>query len=96
MHQRSITAADIGKTIKHRRKSLQLTQDELSQVVGVGRKFISSVENGKETAQIGLILDLCRELGLELTLTTGEGYRRGRGQDHVGGDARPQGQGERN
>ena len=58
-----------------------MTQDDLSQVVGVGRKFISSVENGKDTAQIGLILHLCRELGLELTLTTGGGYGQDRGGD---------------
>ncbi|MCB1310830.1 MAG: helix-turn-helix domain-containing protein [Sedimentitalea sp.] len=63
-----------------------MTQDDLSQVVGVGRKFISSVENGKDTAQIGLILDLCRELGLELTLTTGGGC----GQGYGDSQARPQ------
>ena len=77
MHQRSTTAADIGKAIKRRRKALNMTQDDLSHVAGVGRKFISSVENGKDTAQIGLILHLCQELGIEITLTSGGGY----GQD---------------
>ena len=72
-----------------------MTQDELAEVVGVGRKFISSVENGKETAQIGLILNLCRELGLEITLMTGGGYGQGHGQSFGGSNSLLQDRGTR-
>ena len=55
-----------------------MSQEDLADAVGVGRKFVSTVENGKPTAQIGLVLDLCRELGIQIELKTGSDSGTGR------------------
>ncbi len=45
-----------------------MTQDELAAATGVGRKWLSQVENGKATAEIGLVLRLVGVLGWEFEL----------------------------
>ena len=35
---------------------------------GVSIPTVSAIENGKATAQIGLVLQICRDLGLRLTV----------------------------
>ena len=51
---------DIGDALAALRRSLGMTQDELARSASVTRKWISQMENGKATAQIGV---LCRVLG---------------------------------
>lgn len=58
--------ADLGQAIRQRRKVLGLTQEDVAAQVGVARITVSAVENGKETAQIGLVLQICRDLGLHI------------------------------
>lgn len=69
------TAADLGAAVRQRRKELHMSQEDIADAVGVGRKFVSTVENGKNTAQIGLVLDLCRELGIRIELKAGKDAR---------------------
>ncbi len=45
-----------------------MTQSELAAAGGVGRKWLSQVENGKATAEIGLVLRLVHVLGYEVEL----------------------------
>jgi len=45
-----------------------ITQSELAGAAGVGRKWLSQLENGKATAEIGLILRLVHTLGYEVEL----------------------------
>ena len=45
-----------------------MTQGELAEVAGVGRKWLSQLENGKTTAEIGLIFRLVHVLGYEVEL----------------------------
>lgn len=59
-------ASDIGKTIRAERKAQGFTQTELAQACGVGLTFVSNLENGKETAEIGKALHVARMLGLDL------------------------------
>ena len=68
---RSIRAAsDLGASIRERRKTLSMTQGDLAMQAGVSVATISAIENGKDTAQIGIVLDLCRDLGLRLCVET--------------------------
>jgi y4mF family transcriptional regulator len=60
------TAADIGAFIRERRRELGLTQAELAERVGIGTTYLSHLENGKETAEIGKALYLLQMLGLNL------------------------------
>ena len=60
------TAFDIGAVIRMRRRELGLTQVELADRVGVGITYVSNLENGKETAEIGKALHILSMLGMNL------------------------------
>ena len=62
------TPAEFGAAIKQRRRTLHYTQAFLSDFSGLSVSFISDVENGKETAEIGKILKLANLLGLDFVL----------------------------
>ena len=57
-------AEELGVLIKKTRKLRGITQTELSMRTNTSKKFISNVENGKETAHIGKVLLLLRVLEL--------------------------------
>lgn len=61
-----ISASDVGNAIRKRRRDLGYTQAELSEMVGIGTTYISHIENGKETAEIGKALYLLQMLGVDL------------------------------
>lgn len=58
--------SDIGHVIRNARASKGMTQGGLAAEVGVSRKWLSEVENGKPTAEVGLVLKVLRKLDLEL------------------------------
>lgn len=62
------TAADLGKVIRDKRMELGLLQADVAMQSGVSTPTVSAIENGKETARIGLVLQLCRDLGIRLTV----------------------------
>lgn len=64
------SAADLGRAIRARRMALGLQQAEVAMQSGVSTPTVSAIENGKETARIGLVLQICRDLGIELTSRT--------------------------
>jgi len=47
------TPADLGKIIRQRRKAAKLTQQKAAALAGIGVRFLSELERGKPTAQIG-------------------------------------------
>jgi y4mF family transcriptional regulator len=59
----------IGRIVKKERKALGLTQADLALTSGTGLRFISDLENGKPTCQLGKTLIVLRTLGLRLTLS---------------------------
>jgi y4mF family transcriptional regulator len=63
------TPQDIGKLIRETRKSLGVTQKDLALTSGTGLRFISDLEKGKETCEIGKALTILQTLGIRLTLT---------------------------
>lgn len=60
--------SDLARIIKEQRKALGLTQKDLSLACGVGVRYISDLENGKETCEIGKALRIMRSLGLKLSM----------------------------
>ena len=54
------------KLIMHERKAQGLTQTQLAGLSGVGITFLSNLENGKETAELGKTLNVLATLGLDL------------------------------
>jgi HTH-type transcriptional regulator/antitoxin HipB len=63
---RIITPKDIGEAVRRKRKEQGILQEKAAGLSGVGTKFLSQLENGKETAEIGKILQVLRTLGLEI------------------------------
>lgn len=60
------TMEDIGKIIRDTRKEQGLTQEELAGISGTGRRFISDLENGKNSIQTGKLLLVIKALVLNL------------------------------
>lgn len=56
----------LGEFVAARRKAKKLNQQDFADLAGVGRRFISEIEGGKETAQIGKILKVLNTLGIDL------------------------------
>jgi transcriptional regulator with XRE-family HTH domain len=46
-----------------------MQQEQLAALAGVGPRFLSEVENGKESAEIGKVLQVLRRLGLDVSIT---------------------------
>ncbi len=67
MERRILTAKDLGAIVRETRKSQDFTQNDLAGITGVGRRFISDLENGKETAHLGKALHVITSLGVVLT-----------------------------
>lgn len=61
-------AADLGKALKKRRIELGYTQRYISEFTGFSISFISDLENGKSTAEIGKAIYLTNMLGLDITV----------------------------
>ena len=65
---RITSAAEFGQAIRKRRKELGYTQGYLSEVTGLSISFISDLERGKETAELGKTLYVASLLGLDITV----------------------------
>lgn len=63
---------DISSIIKNRRKSLNLTQAECATFCGVGVRFFSELENGKQSLHLGKVLQVLQTLGLKTTISENE------------------------
>lgn len=68
--------SSLGALIRKRRKELDYTQMFLSEFTGFSMSFISDLERGKPTAEIGKTLYLISILGLDVEINVrGEGRR---------------------
>ena len=66
---RIIETASIGSLIKSKRAEIGMTQSQLADISGNGTRFISDLENGKPTIQIGKALDTLHVLGLDIYIS---------------------------
>ncbi len=63
----------LGQRLRAHRKSKGLSQADAAALAGVGERFLSELERGKATAEIGLVLKVIERFGLRLTLSPREG-----------------------
>ena len=59
---------EFGNAIRARRKELGYTQVFVSECTGLSVSFISELENGKSTAELGKALFLANILGIDFSL----------------------------
>ena len=62
------TTTDMGKLVRDTRKALGVSQHDLALTSGTGQRFISELENGKATCQLGKALVVLQTLGIKLQL----------------------------
>jgi len=60
------TSTDLGRVIRRRRKALGLDIIAAASACGIGVRFLSELERGKATAQIGRTLQVMQRLGIEV------------------------------
>ena len=58
----------LGKAIRDHRKSMGLSQLNAAGLCGVGERFLSELERGKTTAELGKVLQVLNRLGLRIRL----------------------------
>ena len=59
-------AASLGNAIRSRRKELNYTQGYIYEITGLSISFLSDLENGKPTAEIGKTIEVINLLGLDI------------------------------
>ncbi len=62
------SVAELGLALRAARKSAKVRLDDLAEITGVSKQFVSDVEYGKQTVQFGLVLRLLAEMGLKLVV----------------------------
>ena len=63
-----MTPAHIGRIVRASRRSQGLRQDQLAGAAGVGVRFLSELEGGKTTVQLGKVLAVLRALGCSVRI----------------------------
>ena len=58
----------LGKAVRRRRKELGYTQEYLAAFTGLSTSFISDLERGKATTEIGKTIFLINNLGMDMKL----------------------------
>ena len=59
---------NLGKAIRHHRKSIGLSQINTAGLCGVGERFLSELERGKPTVELGKVFQVLNRLGLRIVL----------------------------
>jgi y4mF family transcriptional regulator len=62
------TPADLGKIIYEARKKQGFNQQQFADLVGVGRRFLSELENGKQSLEFGKVLVVAAAAGIDLVV----------------------------
>jgi y4mF family transcriptional regulator len=60
------SAADLGRQVRAARDRLGLSQQAFADMAGVGRRFVSELESGKPTLELGKVLVACQAAGIDL------------------------------
>lgn len=59
---------EFGQALKQHRKEMKYTQRDISELTGFSVSFISDLENGKPTAELGKAIYLANVLGLDIDI----------------------------
>ncbi|MBI4669439.1 MAG: helix-turn-helix transcriptional regulator [Elusimicrobia bacterium] len=59
---------EIGQILRHLRKKSKLTQQEAAAMCKVGTRFLSELENGKQSLHLGKVLKVLQAFGLVVAL----------------------------
>ncbi len=60
------SAKDLGRIIRDERRRQGMTQADLAGLADVGVTFLSQLENGKDSAEIGKAIQVMTMLGIDI------------------------------
>ena len=60
--------AELGRRVRELRRAQKITQAQLAGLANTGIRFISDLENGKETCHIGKVLRVLETLGVDMLI----------------------------
>lgn len=75
LYGRVSSVRDIGRRIRSKRKKLGLTLKHVAGLSGIGIRYLSELERGKETIEMGKALCVVNSLGLELVIQPKSGLK---------------------
>jgi y4mF family transcriptional regulator len=58
----------IGNAIRHRRKSLKVTQYDLAEIAEVSQRTLRDIEKGIANPELQTLLNVCTTLGMEIKI----------------------------
>ena len=59
---------ELGRKVRELRRAQKITQAQLAGLANTGIRFISDLENGKETCHIGKVLRVLETLGVDMLI----------------------------
>ncbi len=62
------STAELGQMVRELRRAQKITQTQLAGLANTGIRFISDLENGKETCHIGKVLRVIETLGVDMLI----------------------------
>lgn len=65
----SSTSDQLAELIRHRRKALKLTQQDLADLAECSPRFVRALEAAKPTVRLDMLIAVLDVLGLELVAT---------------------------
>ena len=74
---------DVGEFVSAVRRGAGLTQAQLAERAGVGRRFVNELETGHSTLFVDRLAAVLRELGIRVVLETGPAERAATGEGHA-------------
>jgi HTH-type transcriptional regulator/antitoxin HipB len=61
-----MSSSDLGNLVRKAREDRKLSQQSFADLAGVGRRFVSELENGKATLELGKVLKVAHAAGISL------------------------------
>ena len=61
-----LSSADLGRLIRKTRKSANFTSQRFADLAGVGRRFLSECEAGKQNLHLSKVLLVIKAAGIDL------------------------------
>ena len=74
--ERGASIDELARLVRTERKARDLTQGDFADLAGVGRRFVSDLENGKRTVRLQEVEAVLRVLGLRLSWESDRGSRK--------------------
>jgi HTH-type transcriptional regulator/antitoxin HipB len=63
------SVGDLGAVVRAKRRQLGLTQEAAAALAGVGTRFLSELERGKSTCELGRGLRVLARMGIDVSLS---------------------------